>query len=72
MRTSLDVAPDGMTTTGTFTLEFFNASGVGSGQIGPGTAEATRMFVEGPVTPDLSFEEFNSQFEGTPEATPAP
>jgi hypothetical protein len=72
VRTSVDVAPDGMTSTGTFTLEFVDSSGVSSGQIGPGQAEATRMVVEGPGTPDLSFEEFYGQIDGTPEATPAP
>jgi hypothetical protein len=71
IRASVEVAPDGQSLSATYTLEFVDPSGQSSGEIGPGTAEGTRMVVEVPGTPVMSFEEFYGQFEGTPEATPA-
>lgn len=71
IRASLEVAPDGQTFTASYTLEFADpATGESSGEIGPGTAEGTRMTVEGPGEPAASFEDFFGGFEGTPEATP--
>ncbi|MBA2470021.1 MAG: hypothetical protein H0V37_11505 [Chloroflexia bacterium] len=73
VRASVDVAADGQTFTASYTLEFLDPStGELSGQIGPGTAEGTRMVVEGPGDPVTSFEEAFSEYEGTPEATPTP
>ncbi len=72
IRASLEVAADGQTFTATYTFEFLDpATGESTGQLGPGTAEGTRMAVEGPGTPAASFEDFFGEFEGTPEATPA-
>ena len=71
VRGSLEVAPDGQSVTATYTLEFVDPSGQSSGEIGPGTAEATRMEAEAPGTPVASFEEAFAAVEGTPEATPA-
>jgi hypothetical protein len=70
-RATVDVDPDGETFTATYTLEFVDLSGESSGEIGPGTAEGTRMVVEGPGEPVASFEEAFGEFEATPEATPA-
>ncbi len=71
IRASLEVAPDGQTFTASYTLEFADpATGESSGEIGPGTAEGTRITVEGPGEPAASFEDFFGGFEGTPEATP--
>ena len=73
IRASIEVAPDGQSFTATYTFEILDpATGEWSGEIGPGTAEGTRMVVEGPGTPSMSFEDFFATFEGTPEATPAP
>ncbi len=72
IRAAVELAPDGQSFTGNYTNEFFDPSGEGSGEIGPGTVEGTRMVVEGPGTPIASFEDFFGSFEGTPEATPAP
>jgi hypothetical protein len=71
IRSTAEVAPDGQSFTGSYTLEFFDPAGEGSGQIGPGTVEGTRMNVEAPGTPVASFEEFFGGPEGTPGATPA-
>jgi hypothetical protein len=70
IRASAEVAADGQSFTSPYTNEFFDSSGQGSGEIGPGTAEGTLIEVEEPGTPVASFEEFFEQFEGTPEATP--
>lgn len=69
---SVEIAPDGQSFTATYTNEFFlNPSPEeSSGEIGPGTAEGTRIDAAGPGTPVASFDEFFAQFEGTPEATP--
>ena len=73
IRASVEVAADGQSLTASYTLEIFDpATGEGSGEIGPGIAEGTRMVVEAPGTPEMSFEDFYAQFGGTPEAaTPA-
>ncbi len=71
IRASVEVAPDGHSFTSPYTNEFFDATGQGSGEIGPGTAEGVRMTVQAPGTPVASFEEFFGGAEGTPEATPA-
>ena len=70
IRASVEVAADGQSFTSPYTNEFFDPSGAGSGEIGPGTAEGTRIEVEGPGTPIASFEEFFGEAEEAPEATP--
>ncbi len=74
VRADVEIAADGQSFAGTYTNEFFfdPTSGEGSGEIGPGRVEGTRVAAEGPGTPVASFEEFFAQFGGTPEATPAP
>ncbi len=72
IRANLDVSEDGQTITADWTLEFLDpATGEWSGEIGPGTVEATRIAVEGPGPPVASFEDMLGTPEGTPEATPA-
>jgi hypothetical protein len=71
IRVDVEVAPDGQSFTSSYTLEFTDASGQASGEIGPGIAEATRLEVQAPGTPVASFEEFFAVPEGTPGATPA-
>ena len=70
IRASVEMAADGQSFTSPYTNEFFDPSGQSSGEIGPGTAEGTRIEVEGPGTPVASFEEAFGAVEGTPEATP--
>lgn len=73
IRAAIEIAPDGQAFTGTFTNEaiFDPAGGGTSGEIGPGTLTGTRMLVEAPGTPAMSFEEFLAPPpDGTPEATP--
>ncbi len=72
IRVGIDVPPDGVTFTGTFTAEavFDPAGGGTSGQIGPGSVTGTRMMAEAPGTPAMTFEEFLAPPAGTPEATP--
>ena len=73
IRAAIDLAPDGQSFTGTFTLEavFDPAGGGTSGEIGPGTIDGTRLVAEAPGTPVASFEEFFPPAEGSPGATPA-
>jgi ABC-type transport system substrate-binding protein len=73
IRGNVEVTPDGQTLTITATIEFVDASGQSSGEIGPLTAEGTRMVVEGPGTPVASLEEFfgDDAPAGDPEASPA-
>jgi hypothetical protein len=70
VRASIDLAEDGATFTGSYTMEmvFDPAGGGTSGEIGPGTLTGTRLVVEAPGTPGSSFEDFFP----APEATPAP
>jgi hypothetical protein len=70
-RVSIELAPDGQSYTALITNEFFDLSGEGSGEIGPGRAHATRIQVEAPGTPIASFEEYFGESEASPEATPA-
>lgn len=72
IRAAIETAPDGGAFTGTFTNEFvFDPAGGGtSGEIGPGTIGGTRLAVEAPGRPAMSFEEFLPPPDGTPEATP--
>jgi hypothetical protein len=64
VRASIDVAPEGGTFTATYTVEFVSPDGTSTGEIGPGTAEGTKLSVEPQGTPVGSFEEVF----GTPEA----
>lgn len=64
------MAADGQSFTSPYTNEVVDPSCTSSGEIGPGTAEGTRIEVEGPGTPVVSFEEVFGGVEGTPEATP--
>jgi hypothetical protein len=67
IRASIEVAPDGESFTGTYTLEFIDPDGTSSGEIGPGLVEGTRLAVEPMGTPVASFEE---AFGAEPAATP--
>lgn len=73
IRAKIELAADGTSFTGVFTVEavFDPASGGTSGELGPGTLDGTRISAEAPGTPAASFEEFFPQSEGTPIATPA-
>jgi hypothetical protein len=72
IRSNQEVAPDGRSWTGTYTLEFVTIStGETSGQVGPLVSEATRMEVEAPGTPVASADELLGGAAGTPAATPA-
>ncbi len=67
IRAEVEVASDGQSFTSPYTNEFFDpVTGDWSGEIGPGTAEGTRINLEAPGTPVASFEEAF----GEPEATP--
>ncbi len=70
-RVSIEIAPDGESYSAVITNEFFDPSGAGSGEIGPGMAHATRIQVQAPGTPIAAFEEYFGASEATPEATPA-
>jgi len=73
IRASVEVAPDKQSFTGTFTFELTDpATGEGSGEYGPGTATGTRLVAEAPGTPEGPVMDLFGQFEGTPEASPAP
>lgn len=67
IRASIEVAPDGQSLTATYTLEFIDSDGTSSGEIGPGTAEGTKLTVEPPGTPVASFEEAFEAPAATPE-----
>jgi hypothetical protein len=73
IRTTIALAADGTSFTGTFTLEavFDPAGGGTSGELGPGSLAGTRISAEAPGTPAASFEEMFPQPESTPIATPA-
>lgn len=51
VRATVTVAADGASFTAPYTLEFVDASGKSSGQLGPGMATATRITAEAPGTP---------------------
>jgi hypothetical protein len=72
IRARIDVAPDRLSFTGTFTFEavFDPAGGGTSGEVGPGTLTGTRVSAEAPGTPTASFEDIFPQPAGTPVATP--
>lgn len=70
IRASVEVDADGQSFTSPYTNEFVDLSRKGTGEIGPGTAEGTRIETEGPGTPIASFEEFFGETEGTTVATP--
>ncbi len=73
IRANIEVAPDGQTLTATYTFELFDpVTGKRSGQYGPGTATGMRTVIEAPGTPIGSIQDLFSQFQGTPEASPAP
>lgn len=66
VRASLEVTDDELTAT--YTLEFVDADGTSSGEIGPGTAAGTRMEVEPMGTPVGTFEEVFAEPVATPES----
>ena len=72
LRASIEVAADGQSFTATYTGEFIAPDGSTAGEYGPGTASATRLAAEPMGTPVGPFDELFAQFEGTPEASPAP
>ena len=72
LRATIEVAADGQSFTASYTGEFIQPDGATMGEYGPGTATASRLSVEPMGTPVGSFEELFAQFEGSPEASPAP
>jgi len=73
IRASIEVAADGQTFTAAYTFELLDEkTGEGMGEYGPGSGTATRLVAEGPGTPVGSIEDLFRQFQGTPEASPAP
>lgn len=72
IRAGFEVAPDGQSSTGTFTTEaiFDPVGGGSSGEIGPGTLDGTRLVAEAPGTPSMPFEDFFAVPESSREATP--
>ena len=72
VRAEGEVSEDGQTFTATYTLEFVDPDGTGTGQYGPANAMGTRLAVEPMGSPVGSMSDLFEQFEGTPEATPAP
>lgn len=73
IRASITVAPDGKTFSGSFTSDItFDPEHHGtSGEIGPGKVTGTRMPVQAPGTPVMSFDQFLPHHGATPVATPA-
>ncbi len=73
IRAQLEVAADGESFTGSYTIEaiFDPAGAESSGEVGPGTLTGARLAAESPGTPIASFEEFFPSPDGSPEATPA-
>lgn len=71
IRASIEVSEDGQSFTGTYTNEFFDTTGQGTGEIGPGPVTGTRINAEAPGTPVASFEQFFGAPGATPAATPA-
>lgn len=69
VRATVDVDSSGNAFTAQYTLEFVDPQGGSSGQLGPGTATATRMTVEPMGTPVSSLEAAFAAMEG---ATPTP
>lgn len=78
IRATLEVAPDGQSLTATYTVETIAPDGTSSGELGPGTAEGTKVTVEPPGTPvgplDGTFEDIFGEdvFGGESAATPTP
>lgn len=79
LRMSIEVAPDGQSFSGSFTIEGLEPDGTSSGEIGPGASEGTKIPVEPPGTPVMSLEEAGLAPVESPEedevvldATPTP
>jgi len=67
VRATIEATDDGETFTASYTLEFVEPDGASDGEIGPGTATATRIAVEPMGTPVASFDEAFAEPEaGTP------
>lgn len=66
VRANIEVSEDGQSLTATYTFEFIDAGGTSTGQIGPGTIEATKLAVEAPGDPVGSFEDVFAEPEATP------
>lgn len=75
IRVAIEAGADGNNFTGEYTIAFVQPNGASGGEAGPGIVTGQRLVVEGPGTPDMTLQEFFSQFEGqegrTEEATPA-
>ena len=72
IRALVHLNADGQSFDADYTIELMQPDGSMSGQYGPGHAHGDRLSVEpmgGPVGP---LSDLFQQFEGTPEATPAP
>jgi hypothetical protein len=68
VRASLDVAADGQSFTGTYTLEVILSDGTGTGEYGPGAATGMRLTVEPMGTPAGSIEDLFALFSEQPES----
>ena len=67
IRASVEVAPDGASFTATYSIEFIDPAGEGTGEYGPGMATGTRLSVEPMGEPVGSAEELFGGGEATPE-----
>ena len=71
IRATVEVAADGQTFTGDYTIEA-GFEGAPPGEFGPGSVTGTRIVVEPMGTPVGSLDDLFGQFEGTVPLTPRP
>ena len=71
IRATVEVAADGQTFTGDYTIEA-DFEGAPPGEFGPGSVTGTRIVVEPMGTPVGSLDDLFGQFEGTVPADTAP
>jgi hypothetical protein len=67
IRAELEVEPGGLELGGSWTIELIDAEGTGTGQIGPGFVEGSKLIVEPQGVPIGSFEDIFGGLEATPE-----
>jgi hypothetical protein len=69
IRADIEVSADEQSWTGTYTIEYVDPMGAGTGQYGPDTATASRVIAEGAGEPVGPISEFGDDAQGaTPEA----
>ena len=71
VRATVEVAEDGQSFAGPYTIEFAGIPGLPAGELGPGTATGERIAVEPMGTPVASLAEAFGGAAASPEATPA-